>query len=186
MTKLLSVAQGVAALKKGQIIAYPTEAVFGLGCCPQNNDALGALVKLKERSTQKGMIIIASRFEQLLPYIDLQSVPLENLKQIEQSWPGPFTWVFPASKDLNSLVTGQFTTVAVRVTAHPEARALSEAFGAFISTSANISSNEPLKKDHEVAALFQDAIAGVVQGEVGALSKPTTIIDAITGKVYRE
>ncbi len=185
MAPFLSIAQGTQRLKEGQIIAYPTEAVFGLGCCPSNEDALKALVKLKARSPHKGMIIIASCLSQLLTYIDLSGVPPERFQEIKQTWPGPSTWVFPASKQINQFITGQFSTVAVRVTAHPVAQALCEAFGALISTSANLAHNEPLKKGQDVASFFGDTIAGVVQGEVGALEKPTTITDAITGKVYR-
>ena len=65
MIKTVSVANGVTALKQGQVIAYPTEAVFGLGCDPWNADAVIALLDLKRRSIEKGFILVASSFDQV-------------------------------------------------------------------------------------------------------------------------
>ncbi|MBS0287877.1 MAG: Sua5/YciO/YrdC/YwlC family protein [Proteobacteria bacterium] len=183
---MLSVVQGAQALKEGRIIAYPTEAVFGLGCCPQNIGALNNILTLKARAPQKGMILIASHLQQLLPYIDVLQVPQQRMQHILQTWPGPFTWVFPVTSLVSSLIKGQFETVAVRVTKHPIAKALCEAFGgAIVSTSANISSEEPIREATKAFDLFKNAIAGVVEGEVGDLAQPTSITDAITGQKYR-
>lgn len=183
---MLTVVQGAQALKEGRIIAYPTEAVFGLGCCPQNREALKGILELKARAPQKGMILIASHLQQLLPYIDVLQVPQHRMQHILQTWPGPFTWVFPVTSLVSDTIKGQFETVAVRVTNHPIAKALCEAFGgAIISTSANISSEQPLKEAKKVHELFNNTIAGVVEGEVGNQEKPTSITDAITGERYR-
>jgi L-threonylcarbamoyladenylate synthase len=174
------------ALKQGKVLAYPTEAVFGLGCDPSNELALKALLEIKQRAKNKGMILIASNIAQVLPYINLAQVPKEKWEQIQQIWPGPFTFVFPVSTRVHALVKGQYETVAVRVTAHPVARDLCEAFGgALVSTSANVSNDEPLKEGEKVFELFGTSIAGVVEGIVGGLLKPTTITNAITGEVYR-
>ncbi len=182
----LRIEQGVNALKQGKIIAYPTEAVFGLGCDPQNEQALMALLELKKRTSNKGMILIASALEQIIPYIDVSQVPKDKWEAIQHSWPGPFTFVFPATKVVHPSVKGQFTTVAVRVTAHPLAKQLCEAFGgAIISTSANVAACDPLKDAQAVYDLFGQSIAGVVEGKVGDALKPTQIQDAITGEIYR-
>ncbi len=181
-----NIEQGVHALKQGKIIAYPTEAVFGLGCDPQNEKALLALLELKKRTPNKGMILIASDVEQIIPYIDISQVPKDKWKAIQQSWPGPFTFVFPATKAVHALVKGQYTTVAVRVTAHMVAKHLCEAFGgAIVSTSANISQDSPLRTAQAVYDLFAKNIAGVVAGNVGELLKPTSIQNAVTDEIYR-
>ena len=60
----------VQALKLEQVVAYPTEAVFGLGCDPDSEKAVEALLALKQRPRDKGLILIADSYEQLLPYID--------------------------------------------------------------------------------------------------------------------
>ena len=99
-----NIEQGANALKQGKIIAYPTEAVFGLGCCPRNEKALSDLLHIKQRVPNKGMILIASEIAQILPFIDLSSVPEEKWQQIQQKWPGPYTFVFPASVEVHSLI----------------------------------------------------------------------------------
>ena len=183
---LFSVAQGASSLKQGKVIAYPTEAVYGLGCCPRNEKALSDLLHIKQRVPNKGMILIASEIAQILPFIDLSSVPEEKWQKIQKRWPGPYTFVFPASAEVHSLVKGQYTTVAVRVTAHTVAKQLCEAFGgAVVSTSANISQDAPLRTAQAVFDLFGQHIAGVVEGSVGDLSKPTSIQNAVTDEIYR-
>lgn len=58
-------------LREGGVIAYPTEAVFGLGCDPLNRDAVMRLLAIKRRPVEKGLILIASTFDQLLPFVVL-------------------------------------------------------------------------------------------------------------------
>lgn len=182
----LSFLQGAAELKKGKLIAYPTEAVFGLGCDPQNAAALNTLLNIKQRASSKGLILIASTLEQITPYIDLNPISPETWTHIQSTWPGPYTWVFPASKQASSLIQGPGFTVAMRITAHPDAFALCEAFGgAIVSTSANIATQPPLKDGQAVFDQFGDQIAGVLMGDVGGADKPTTVTNAITGEVYR-
>jgi L-threonylcarbamoyladenylate synthase len=184
--KPCSIKEGIAFLRQGKIVAYPTEAVFGLGCDPLHTTALEALLLLKQRASNKGLILIASALEQLLPFIDLTHVSNTQWQKIQATWPGPFTWVFPATAAVLPLVKGDYPTVAVRVTAHPVARALCEEFGgALISTSANIASQEPLVDAGRVIELFGNSIDGVIEGKVGGANKPTTIQDACTGQVYR-
>ncbi|MBI2791498.1 MAG: threonylcarbamoyl-AMP synthase [Gammaproteobacteria bacterium] len=178
--------QAADALKQGKVIAYPTEAVFGLGCDPNNEKALIALLEVKQRAKNKGMILIASSIAQVLPYIELSQVPKDRWEQIQQYWPGPYTFVFPVSQQVHALVKGQYETVAVRVTAHPVACALCEVFGgALVSTSANISNDEPCRYGQSVFEIFGTSIAGVVEGEVGGALKPTSIQSAVTGEIYR-
>lgn len=183
---LLTIEEAVACLHRGEIIAYPTEAVFGLGCCPQNEIALSRLVALKERSPNKGMILIASDVSQILSYLDLSQIPAQKWLQIQTTWPGPYTWVIPASAAVQPLVRGSFNSIAVRITNHPVASALCRAFnGPLISTSANKAACEPYKKGDEVLSYFGSKVAGVVEGEVGDAKAPTTIQDALTDEIYR-
>lgn len=186
MHSAISIEQGVAYLQQGKVIAYPTEAVFGLGCDPANASALQQILDLKQRPWHKGLILIASAVEQLLPFLDLTSIPTTRWETILASWPGPYTWVFPASAEVLPLVKGQFASIAVRVTAHPIASALCHQFGRpIISTSANLAEQAPCKTTIEVFQQFDRKIVGVVAGEVGTALQPTTIQDALTGKIYR-
>lgn len=175
----------ITALKQGKLIAYPTEAVFGLGCDPLQSSAIRALLALKKRNPNKGLILVAHHFEVLLPYIDLSHLSESNLAEIMSSWPGPHTWVFPVNPNVSKDLTGAFTSLAVRVTAHPIAKALCEQFGGpIVSTSANPEGMAPAKTAAEVNAYFPASLV-IVAGALGDLAQPTSIKDAITLNVIR-
>lgn len=177
--------EAVVILKKGGIIAYPTEAVFGLGCDPLNSDAVMRLLQIKQRASQKGFILIADTFEKFLPLID--SVPPKKLAAALATWPGPYTWIFPANKKYaSSLIYGDHETIAIRVTAHPLASMLCHAFGRpLISTSANLASQAPLVTAESVQAMFGKKLDYILKGETGGLLSPTPIRDILSGKVLR-
>jgi len=179
--------QAVIALQQGLLIAYPTEAVYGLGCDPQQSQAIQNLIELKQRDPDKGLILIASDFEQLHPYIDDPDY-IHGL-EAKASWPGPVTWLWPGfnrESNLSPLLHGKHTGIAVRVTAHPVARALCEKFnGAIVSTSANRQGDPPARTAQEVANYFPNELAVIVDGELGDLNKPTPIYDVRSGYVIR-
>lgn len=174
----------VEILKSGGIIAYPTEAVFGLGCDPFNEQAVLKLLQLKKRDISKGLILIAASWEQFEPLI--QPIDDSIINKIFTSWPGPNTWVVPANSRVPSWIKGKYSSVAVRVTAHPVAKKICEMFGGpIVSTSANIEGLPPAKTAEEVQGQFPEGIDLIVPGKVGNLKKPTTIRDAITDKIIR-
>lgn len=177
----------VRYLQRGGIVAYPTEAVFGLGCDPHQQEALQKLLLLKQRDSSKGMIVVAANFEQLLPFIDLKLVPEKNLLQAQATWPGPYTWLFPAQVQLSPLLTGQHATIAVRVTAFMPVRLLCQQFGsAIISTSANRAGQLPARTAAEVQQIFQPGeLEYVVDEMVGGLEQPTEIRDVLTQQRVR-
>lgn len=173
------------ALINGLVIAYPTEAVFGLGCDPDNPKAVLDLCALKNRPLEKGLILIAADLNQLLPYIDLTALSDERIAHIQSTWPGPYTWVMPAKSATPKFLTGQFETIAVRVTNHPTVIAICEQFGKpIVSTSANLTGLPPAKTAREIYQQFADKIV-ISEGEIGGLLKPTEIRDAKSGLVIR-
>ena len=170
-------------LQAGGVVAYPTEAVYGLGCDPLNRDAVHRLLAIKQRPVDKGLILIASRFGQLAPFVQ----PLDDaiMRRLNETWPGPVTWVLPASPATPRWLRGVYHTLAVRVTAHPLAAALCDAFGGpVVSTSANPSGRPPARNALQ-ARLRCPGVDLVLHGATGALSQPTPIRDAITGDVLR-
>jgi L-threonylcarbamoyladenylate synthase len=175
--------QAVHTLQDGGVIAYPTEAVYGVGCDPWNDDAILDLLELKQRPWEKGLILIASDFNQLQNFI--QPVPAELLKQLQQTWPGPVTWLLPVRPEVSELLTGEHDTIAVRVTAHPLTRRLCEAFdGAIVSTSANLAGLRPAMNAHQVRWQLP-MIDYVLAGALGGAKQPSQIRDAQTGAVLR-
>jgi L-threonylcarbamoyladenylate synthase len=172
------------ALRNGGIVAYPTEAVWGLGCEPQNERAVDRLLALKRRDWRKGLILIASDFSQLEPYIVMPS--RNAMKRAMETWPGPATWVFPASEYAPLWVTGDQDSIAVRITAHPVASAVCAAYGgAIVSTSANRSGREPARSATEVRLQFPRGIDALVPGALGGLERPTTIRHVASGMILR-
>lgn len=172
------------ALDAGGTVAYPTEAVFGLGCDPANTDAIARLQALKAREAGKGLILIAHDFASVEPW--LAPLDAEMRARVEPTWPGPVTWLLPAAAGVSPLLTGEHTTLAVRVTAHPVAATLCRAWGGpLVSTSANPAGGDPARDACAVQALLGDRVDVIIEGAVGELDRPTPIRDARTGEFLR-
>ncbi len=170
-------------LRRGGIIAYPTESCYGLGCDPRNPRALQRLIQLKDRSTARGMLLIADRFKRLKHFV--RPLLAADLARMQHSWPGPVTWVAPASAACPPLLTGGRPTIAVRVTAHPVAARLCRSLGmALVSTSANKSGKKPAKTAAECRRIF-GARVRVIAGRIGRRRRPSTLIDLATGNILR-
>lgn len=175
----------VAALRSGGIVAYPTEAVYGLGCDPQNEAAVAELFALKQRPAGQGVLLVAAEFSQVERYIDA-GVAADVLRRARTTWPGPHTWVFPRAASTPPWLAGAHAGIALRVTAHPLAAALCRAFGgALVSTSANRHGAAPARSAVEVHSAFGAALAYILDGPVGGLDRPTPIRDAVSGEVIR-
>lgn len=179
-----SIAHATAAIKQGGVLIYPTEGVFGIGCDFRNELSVEKLLRLKQRSVSKGLVLIASHIEQVLPLI----LPEESahLARALKSWPGHHTWVFPASKLTPKWITGDFSSVAVRVTDHPAAKALCEACGhALVSTSANISNQPTPINISAIQNMWQDQIDYYLDLPLGSATKPSSIRLASSGEIFR-
>jgi L-threonylcarbamoyladenylate synthase len=176
--------QAVQVLRAGGIIAYPTEAVYGLGCDPLQGATVQRLLALKQRPMDKGLILIASGWAQLEPYL-LPPTPAQR-QRLFTTWPGPHTWVLPCHPEVPQWLRGAHDSLAVRITAHPVAAALCAAWGGpLVSTSANRSGLPPARSPLRVRQQFGDAIDYLLPGPLGDLANPTTIRDGVTGKVLR-
>lgn len=118
----------IEQLQQQEVIAYPTEAVFGLGCDPDSENAVMALLALKQRPVDKGLILIAADYAQLEPYIADRELTVLQRERMFASWPGPVTYVVPASPHTPRWLTGRFDSLAIRVSDHPEVQALCRGF----------------------------------------------------------
>lgn len=179
----LAIRLAVQALERGEIVACPTEAVWGLSCNPLSETAVAKLLKLKKRDWRKGLILVAADLDMLAPYIELPS--RMALRRARDTWPGPATWVFPATPFAPMWVTGAHDSIAVRVTAHPQLAELSRAFGGpLVSTSANRAGQPPALSRTQVQ-LHLGPEVHVLPGATGGLSRPTPIREASTGHLLR-
>lgn len=174
----------VPILRKGGIIAYPTEAVWGLGCNPFDERAVNRLLEIKERPVEKGLILIASSMRQLQPL--LYSLDDLQYQRLKNSWPGPTTWLIPHHGLVPEWISGEFSTVAVRVTNHPVAAGLCKAYGGpIVSTSCNPQGRAPARTIQEVRRYFSGELDGLTNGSVGKRASPSEIRDLLTGQVIR-
>lgn len=181
----LSLRLAAKALHAGCVVAYPTEAVWGLGCDPEDPEAVARLLRLKRRSPAAGLILVAASIEQLEPL--LHGLPRDMRNRLEESWPGPVTWLVPAADKIPPWIRGIHDTVALRVTAHPVAAALCRSFGGpLVSTSANRSGQRPAKRMFQVHRFLGDGVDLVVPGALGGQSRPTAILDLATGQTVRD
>lgn len=172
-------------IQQGGVIAYPTEAVFGLGCDPRNQQAVERLLEIKQRSMDKGLILIAAEFEQLSNYLIPLNSSLKN--KVFATWPGPVTWLLPASSHTPNWITGKHSSIAVRISSHPACQQLCHAFAQpLISTSANPSQQLPAKTIQAVVGYFQDTVDAIFDAPIGEKAMPTEIRDGLSGRVVRE
>lgn len=176
--------QAVRVLRQGGVIAYPTEAVFGIGCDARNEKAIKRILELKRRAVKKGLIVIAADVSQLHDLVAPLSPSIRD--EVMSTWPGPVTWILPARDSVSPLLRGQHHGIAVRVTAHPLAASLCKRFGgAIVSTSANRSGKPSARTTEETRYRLGSDLDYILPGDVGGLAKPTQIRDALTGRILR-
>lgn len=176
-----SIAVAAEILLGGGVVAYPTEGVFGLGCLPDDPTAIARLLRIKRRDPRKGLILIASKPEQLRDWIGIDPVSLP-----EPDPARPTTWIAPASVYVSGLIRGVHDGLAVRLTTNPTAAALCEATGsALVSTSANLAGEPVARNRYVLTRKFGHRVDYIVPGECGPASGPSEIRDLKTGAVLR-
>ncbi|MFC3122002.1 L-threonylcarbamoyladenylate synthase [Agaribacter flavus] len=169
----------------GCVFAYPTEAVYGLGCNPLNKTAMEKILALKQRPVEKGVILIAANTDQIKPFVKLSSLSHEARHHMNEHWPGPYTYLVPKTSHTPPWISGDSGLVAVRVSAHPLVCELCLAVDSpIISTSANHAGKAPAKTAEDVQHYFDDEVV-LIDGSLGTQSKPSTIINAITMEKLR-
>ena len=178
----------VHALAKGEVIAYPTESVFGYGCDPFNAAAVQRLLNIKQRPVAKGLILVAANEQQIAPLL----APLSPAQRqtLASTWPGPVTWLITDIKGIiPHWIKGDFQSVAIRVSAHPVVQDLCQAWGGpIVSTSANASGEAPARSEYSLMKRLLRHGQGadyIVPGQTQKKSKPTEIRDLQTGRIIR-
>ena len=171
-----------AVLLGGGVIAYPTEGVFGLGCLPDHTKAVARLLKIKRRDPSKGLILIAARADQFDRWIQLP--PGVELPHIDPA--RPVTWIVPTGREVNTLVRGDNVGIAIRLTSHPVAAAISEAVDSpIVSTSANLSGQPVASDPLSLRRQFRTLVDYIVPGDCGPAGGPSEIRHLLTGTVIR-
>ncbi len=176
----------VKQLKQEQVVAYPTEAVFGLGCNPQSEKAVKKLLALKQRPEEKGLILIASDLKYLLPYIDENKMNEQAWQKLSQVGEQAITWIVPVKESVPTFLTGKFDTIAVRLCHLLAITQLCEAAGfALTSTSANLSGLPPCRTSTEVKTQFGENFP-VLNADTFGRENPSEIRDIFTQQIFRQ
>ncbi len=174
----------VEALVQGEVIAYPTEAVWGLGCDPFNHHAVSQVLTLKSRAESKGLILVAGKIAHFS--FLLEGLKTDRREMLEMSWPGHTTWLVPHKDRVPHVVSGQHDTIALRVSDHPVVQALCNRFGGpIVSTSANPQGLPPATSQFKARRYFAKKDVLFAPGQVGSAAKPSQIVDLVTGTVIR-
>ena len=174
--------QAVRCVRDGGVLAYPTEAVWGLGCDPANRTAVHRILAIKKRPEHKGMILVGSSLAQFEGWIK----PLSDadLELVQSTWPGPVTWVLPCYDHVPVWLRGSHDSIAIRITDHPLVRALCDQTGPLVSTSANPAGKEPARSLMRVRQYFPQGVDFILPGALGGRSQPSTI-RTLTGQQLR-
>jgi len=166
------------------VIAYPTEGVWGLGCSPSSEQAVMRVLRIKRRSVKQGLILVARSIDQFAPY--LAGLNRDQIQRLNQSWPGPVTFLVPDQGVSPGFIRGDHTTIALRVSAHPVVQSLCQMLGGpLVSTSANRSGEPAALTEAEVVEQFASEVDFIVPGSLGGQNGPSEIIDLATGQVLR-
>jgi len=177
------VQQMAQVVRRGGVIAYPTEAVWGLGCDPWDSTAVFRLLALKQRPMSKGLILVADNIRQF-DFL-LADLPQVWQDQLASTWPGPTTWLVPHQNRLPEWITGGHPGVAIRVSDHPLVRDLCALTGPLVSTSANPSGRPPALNRLRIEQYFAGQLDGVLDGRLGGRKNPSQIRDLLSGAQVR-
>lgn len=163
-------------IKKGEVIAFPTETVYGLGGDAQNDEAVEKIFQAKGRPGDNPLIVHIGKKEQLDTLATSLSPLTEQL--IDRFWPGPLTVIVPKKGGISSRVTAGLSTVAVRMPAHPVALALLQAANVPIAApSANRSGRPSPTKASHVLEDLEGKIKGVIDGGEAGYGVESTVVE---------
>lgn len=165
-----------AVVRGGGVIAYPTEAVWGLGCNPFDEQAVLRILALKQRPVDKGLIVLASSISSLSPV--LSTLPQSQIDHLNRGWPASTSYVIDDySGFFPEFVRGQFNSIAVRISVHKPLNDLVESCGGLlISTSANPAGLDPAITETQAVNYFGDQVDCYASGSLGSSSSPSQII----------
>lgn len=180
------IAHGAHIISQGGVIVCPTEGVYGLSALANDSKAIERIIQIKHRALNKGLIIVASNLTMLQGLVDFTKLNDEAHKLLKEKWPGHATFILPATSNAPQILTGSRDTIAVRISAFPLLQRLCDQVGGpIVSTSANVSGSEPLKTLEQLNLAFAHEVDYILDEPCQGLAKPSTIYDALTGKVLR-
>lgn len=167
--------KGVAILKRGGVIAFPTDTVYGLGAAMNIDAAVERVYRIKERPRNMALPLLLADLDQLDDIAPV--IPTYVFILGGKFWPGPLTLVIPKADSVSDIVSGGAKTVAVRIPAHPIPTALARGVGTpIVGTSANLSGQPNALTAEEARAQLGDKVDLTIEGECAG-GKESTVVD---------
>ncbi len=175
----------LAKIRQGAVFAYPTDTIWGLGCHPQLASSVARLLQIKQRSANKGLILLSASVEFLTPYVDDNDI--DRLRQLQtESASHPISWICRSNPDCPQYLSGQHDSIAVRITQCEPVRALSTGLQSpLVSTSANISGRSPIRNALQAHKQFAHLVDFIVEGHPTRVARASQIRDLNSGRVIR-
>ena len=178
-------AEAVTAIRRGGVVAFPTDTLYGLAADPRQPDALRRLMDLKGRAAEKTVALIAGSLEQAreVAILDEHALRLATLY-----WPGPLTLVVPAQPHIQEPVRSATGHVGVRVPSHIVARALATAAGTPLTATSANPSGSPATADPDEVVRLLPGLEILVDAGILAGGPPSTLVQLDHGvaRVLRE
>ena len=169
--------EALKALNNHQVIAFPTETVFGLGVFYDDQEAYELLNRVKQRREDKPYTMMLASIDEISKYADVNS---KYQKLINKFMPGSLTILFKSKESVQNYVTHNTGVIGIRIPSNKEALDLLKAVKKpLLVPSANKADQKPALNENEVKAIFKDEIAVVVPGKISS-GEPSTIVD-LTG-----
>ena len=173
----------IHAISRGAVFGYPTDTIWGFGCHPLIAGSVARILRIKNRSPAKGLILLSSRLEYCRAYLD---VNMEQLKPIQSPAEEPTTWLVPASEFCPPWIRGNFPTVAIRITDHPLLKTLCDRLEApIVSTSANRAGRATVRNAWQMRRQFGDELDFIVSGYATGTGHPSEIKSLASGTTLR-
>jgi len=172
----------LAVLRRGEVIVFPTETLYGLGCDAFDEAAVRRLYDLKRRDSRKPILVLAHDMNLVADCV--AAVPGAAQLLAEEFWPGPLTIVLPASSRAPSLLTAGTGKIGIRIPSSPLCLKLIGEFGRPVTaTSANLSGQKDLQTVHGLLTLFSGKVPLILDGGVQKQTTPSTVVDVTSKRV---
>jgi L-threonylcarbamoyladenylate synthase len=172
------------AVSQGAIFGYPTDTIWGFGCHPMIASGVSRILQIKNRSADKGLILLSSRLEYCAAYVGLDN---EQLKPVLSTADHPTTWLIPASENCPLWIRGNYPTVAIRITDHPLLEFLcGQLRTPIVSTSANRSGKATVRNSIQMHKQFGNELDFIVSGFATGSKRPSEIKSLLNGTTARD
>lgn len=174
-------------IKKGGVIVFPTEGVYGLSCSCFNEDAILRIIAIKKRAPSKGLIIISDSIDRIKNLVSLDSLHDSVKVALPHLWPGHNTIILPKKASVSHLLSGDFNSLAIRVTNFsPLIELIKLADCPIVSTSANLSGYDTITDLIVLEQCFGSLVDYICPLACGNSKFSSTIIDGQSGAILRQ